>query len=99
MTTSGRLRDLWRRWRLQHWAARAHYPGRLRRRYGSEEEQRRDGARLTEHGYRVVDEEDSGATVNVAPPVNVYGRGPSVLPYDLPLAVVTYERERDPRWR
>jgi hypothetical protein len=98
VTASGWLHDLWRRWRLQHWAARAHYPARLRRKYGSEDEQKRDTARLIEHGYRVVDEEDSGATVNVAPPPNVYLReGPSVLPYDLPLAVVTYER--DPRWR
>ena len=93
MTTAAWLRDLWRRWRLQHWAARAHYPARLRRKYGSEDEQKRDAARLAGHGYRVVDEEDSGATVNLAPPQSVYSRGPSVLPYDLPLAVVTYERD------
>ncbi|MGA9112561.1 MAG: hypothetical protein WB802_02015 [Candidatus Dormiibacterota bacterium] len=97
MTTSGWLRDLWRRWRLQHWAARARYPARLRRKYGSEDEQKRDTTRLTEHGYRVVIEEDSGATVNLGSSQNVYSRGPTVLPYELPLAVVTYER--DPRWR
>jgi len=96
VTSAGWLRDFWRRRQLNQWSARDTYPARLRRKYASEDERDRDGARLTQHGYRVVDETDSGATINVAPEQNVYLRvGPSSMPYDMPLAVVFYER--DPR--
>ncbi len=94
MTTAGWLRNWWRQRLLNQWSARDTYPPRLRRKYGSQDERNRDGARLQAHGYRVVDEEDLGATVDVAPPQNVYSRDtPSRILYDIPLAVVYYERD------
>ncbi|MGO8686985.1 MAG: hypothetical protein ACLQT7_07345 [Candidatus Dormibacteria bacterium] len=94
MTFAGRLRNLWRAWRLQHWDARNSYPSRLRRKYDSEAERNRDAARLTAHGYRVVDEEDTHGSVNVEPAATWFDRRlPGSIEVDLPLAAVTYERD------
>lgn len=94
MTFAGRLRNLWRAWRLQHWDARNSYPSRLRRKYDLEAERNRDAARLTAHGYRVVDEEDTHGSVNVEPAATWFDRRlPGSIEVDLPLAAVTYERD------
>jgi hypothetical protein len=94
VTFAGRLRNLWRAWRLQHWDARNSYPSRLHRKYGSEDEYTKDAARLKAHGYRVVDEEDTQGSVNVEPTPTMYDhRLPGSMQVDLPLAVVTYERD------
>lgn len=93
MTAAGWLRDFWRRRRLNQWSARDTYPAQVRRRYASEDERERDGARLLQHGYRVVDETDSGATVDLTADQNVYGRLPSRMTFDMPLAIVFYERD------
>ena len=97
MTFAGRLRNLWRAWRLQHWDARNSYPHRLRRKYGSEDEYTRDATRLKAHGYRVVDEEDTGGSVNVEPAATWFdSRLPGSIEVDVPLAIVTYERDPEP---
>jgi hypothetical protein len=94
MTSAGWIRDFWRRRRLNQWSARDSYPAQLRRKYASEDEREKDGARLRQHGYRVIDETDSGATIDVAPEQNVYSRDiPSRMTFDMPLAVVFYERD------
>ena len=96
MTFLGRLRNLWRAWRLQHWDARDSFPPRLRRRYDSEDERVKDADRLRAHGYRVVDEEDTEGSVDIEPEAGPYERRmPGTLEYDLPLAVVTYQRDPD----
>ena len=95
VTSAGWLRDFWRRRQLNQWSACDTYPARLRRKYASEDERNRDGARLRLHGYRVVDETDSGATIDVAPEQNVYSHDiPSRMLLDMPLAVVFYERDQ-----
>jgi len=94
VTFGGRLRNLWRAWRLQHWDARNRFPRRLRRRYGSEAERTRDAARLATHGYRVVDEEDTQGSVSLEPVATPWDtRLPASMDVDLPLAVVTYARD------
>ena len=67
MTFAGRLRNLWRAWRLQQWEARNSFPCQLHRKYASEAEYTTDAARLRVHGYRVVDEEDTPGSVNLEP--------------------------------
>lgn len=96
MTTAGWLRDFWRKRLLNQWSARDTYPPRLRRKYGSDDERARDGARLLLHGYRVVDETDSGATIDLTPQPSVYSQALAPLGpvrMDLPLAIVFYERD------
>ena len=98
MTLAGRLRNIWRAWRLQHWGARNSYPPWLRRKYGSENERTRDAARLQAHGYRVADEEDTQGSVDVEPAATWYdSRLPGSMTMDLPLAIVTYERDPEHR--
>jgi hypothetical protein len=96
VTFGGRLRNLWRAWRLQHWDARNNFPSPLHRKYGSEDEHTRDAAQLKAHGYRVVDEEDTPGAVNLEPAASVYDhRLPGSMEVDLPLMAVTYERDPD----
>jgi len=58
----GWLRNFWRGRLLNQWSARDSYPRQIRRRYGSADECAKDRARLTAHGYRVVDEAGTGLT-------------------------------------
>ena len=94
MTSAGWLRDFWRRRRLNQWSARDTYPVQLRRKYASEDEREKDRARLRQHGYRVADETDLGATVDLTADLNnAYGRMPARMTFDMPLALVFYERD------
>ena len=94
MSPQGWLRDFWRARRLEHWAARNTYPRRLTRKYWTSAESEKDGARLMAHGYRVVDEEMTQGEVDIEPDPSVYGRRlPGRMLVDVPLSLVTYERD------
>ncbi len=88
------IRDRRRRRQLRRWEASNEYPAQVRRRYWASSKLERDSARLTAHGYHLVDELDGGGPVDVAPAQNIfYTRDISNrLLMDRPLAVVTFER-------
>jgi len=88
------LRDFWRARRLEHWAARNRYPRTLARKYWTSAEYTKDASRLKAHGYRVVDEETTPGEVDIEPDASVYGRRlPGRMLVDVPLSLVTYERD------